>query len=100
LREVAAQKTAEFVSTVTAIAAQTVQAAQSSIFSMSWNANVQQSCNFSNCKQDGQEITCENKSMSFSSPINISGIVIQTSGTGKGTIQTCAGCQGDWSAGK
>ena len=72
----------------------------SGVLSMSGNASGQQSCNYSNCKQDGLEISCQNQSMNFSSPVNITGSVIQSSGTGKGALQTCPGCQGDWSAGK
>lgn len=179
--EVAAQQTAEFVGTVTAIAAQTEQANQSSIFtmngtfglshpddpcnlgphssgtlqitvnfgtgaangtltgggsstrtglvcgamkfdvtcnssytgsfsggvdetfgalSMSGNVSGNQTCTFSNCSQDGVEFACSPGASSIADPVTINGTIIQSSGTGKGAINTCAGCTGDWSAGK
>jgi len=39
-------------------------------------------------------------SSTIADPLTVTGTVIQSSGTGKGAIQTCAGCSGDWSAGK
>jgi hypothetical protein len=68
--------------------------------SMSGNVSGSQSCTFSNCSQDGVEVVCAPGSSSIADPLTITGSVLQASGTGKGALQTCPGCSGDWSAGK
>jgi hypothetical protein len=60
-----------------------------------------QNCNASNCTMDGNETSCppffpDNKDRQ----ITITGVILKDSGTGHGTLQTCSGCTGDWSAGK
>jgi hypothetical protein len=72
----------------------------SGALSMSGNVTGNRACTFSNCKQYGIEFACEPGSSPIADPITITGTVIQSSGTGKGPIQSCPGCSGDWSAGK
>jgi hypothetical protein len=72
----------------------------SGALSMSGNVTGNQTCTFSNCSQDGVEFTCSPGASSISDPLTITGTVIQSSGTGNGAMTTCAGCTGDWSAGK
>jgi hypothetical protein len=72
----------------------------SGALSISGNVNGKRSCVFSNCKQFGVEFACQPGSSVIADQATITGTVIQSSGTGNGTIQSCPGCSGDWSAGK
>ena len=72
----------------------------SGAFSMRGNVSGSQSCTFSNCSQDGVEFACSPGSSTIADSLTITGTVFQSSGAGNGALQTCAGCSGDWSAGK
>ncbi len=68
--------------------------------SLAGNVSGNQTCTFTNCSQDGVEFACSPGASSIADSLTITGTVIQASGTGNGAITTCAGCTGNWSAGK
>jgi hypothetical protein len=72
----------------------------SGVVSLSGSVSGNQSCTFSNCSQDGVEVACGNQSDSINNPLTITGTILKDSGTGNGSLQTCAGCTGSWTAGK
>lgn len=59
-----------------------------------------QTCTFTNCKQNGVPFTCQDGALDLSGPVLVQGNIDQQGGAGKGTVTTCPGCQGDWSAGQ
>ncbi len=72
----------------------------SGALNMSGTVSGSQSCTFSNCSQDGVEVACGNQSDSINNPLTLTGTILKDSGTGNGSLQTCAGCTGSWTAGK